>query len=150
MVRSLIHLPDEILNSILCLSSPQTCAAVEQTHPRFRNVTNEPLLWRYYCQSHYKYWDRRHEIRQKLTRPVKTIEWKTLFVSRYLVDRSVTQLLDSILDSQTGRIKKFCSMIDLGYDAKDTLLRHSRVNSGEDILARRWARCLCKIDMCSA
>lgn len=142
MVRSLIHLPNEILNSILCYSSPQSCVAVEQTHTRFRNVTNEPLLWRYHCQSHYKYWDGRHEMRHKLTQPVNTIDWKALFVSRYLVDLSVTRLLDSILESQTGRIKKFRSVVDLGYDAKDTLLRHSQVESGEDILARRWAHCL--------
>jgi F-box protein 21 len=148
MVRSLVHLPDEILNSILCYSSPQSCAAVEQTHTRFQDVTNEPLLWRYHCQSNYRYWDGRHQMRQKLTRPVKSIDWKALFVSRYLVDRSVTRLLDSILDSQTGRIEKFRSVVDLGYDAKDTLLRHGQMEFGEDILARRWARCLCKTGMC--
>jgi F-box protein 21 len=86
-------------------------------------------------------------MRQKLTRPVKSIDWKALFVSRYLIDRSVTRILDSILDSQTGRIEKFRSVVDLGYDAKDTLLRHGNVESGEDILARRWARCLCRIGM---
>ncbi|KAJ5329003.1 hypothetical protein N7452_009393 [Penicillium brevicompactum] len=138
MVRSLIHLPDEILNSILCYSSPQSCAAVEQTHARFRNVTNEPLLWRRYCQSHYNYWDERHEMRQKFTRPVQSTDWKAIFVNKYLVDRSVTRLLDSILESQTGRIEKSRSVVDLGYDAKDTLLRHSRVESGEDVLARRY------------
>lgn len=147
MVRSLIHLPDEILNSILCYSSPQSCAAVEQTHARFRNVTNEPLLWRRYCQSHYNYWDERHEMRQKFTRPVQSTDWKAIFVNKYLVDRSVTRLLDSILESQTGRIEKSRSVVDLGYDAKDTLLRHSRVESGEDVLARRWA-CLREISMC--
>lgn len=146
MVRSFIHLPDEILNSILCYSSPRSCAALEQTHTRFRNVTKEPLLWRHHCQSHYKYWDRRHELRQKLTRPVQEIDWKGLFVYRYLVDRSITGLLDGILDSQTGRFGKFRSVVDLGEDAKDTLLRHSRVESGEDLLARRWA-CLCSIGM---
>ncbi|CAG8244730.1 unnamed protein product [Penicillium salamii] len=144
MVRSLIHLPDEILNSVLCYSSPRSCAALEQTNTRFRPVTNEPLLWREYCQSHYKFWDNRHEIRQKLSRPVQSTDWKALFVSRYLVDCSVTRILGSILDSQTGRIEKFRSVVDLGYDAKDTLLRHGCVNSGDDVLARRWA-CLHEI-----
>ncbi|CAG7997806.1 unnamed protein product [Penicillium salamii] len=138
MVRSLIHLPDEILNSVLCYSSPRSCAALEQTNTRFRPVTNEPLLWREYCQSHYKFWDNRHEIRQKLSRPVQSTDWKALFVSRYLVDCSVTRILGCILDSQTGRIEKFRSVVDLGYDAKDTLLRHGCVNSGDDVLARRY------------
>lgn len=55
------------------------------------------------------------------------------------VDHSVTRILNSILGSQTGRIEKFRRVIDLGYDAKDTLLRHSVIESGEDHLARRWA-----------
>ncbi|OQD88986.1 hypothetical protein PENANT_c003G11260 [Penicillium antarcticum] len=139
MVQSLIHIPDEILSSILRDSPPQTCAALEQTHSRFRNVTNEPLLWRYYCESHYRFWDRQHDMSHKLKCPVSSVDWKTLFVSKYQVDCSVTRLLGSILASQTGRIEKFRSVIDLGYDAKDTLLRHSLVASGDDHLARRWA-----------
>lgn len=139
MVRSFIHIPDEILSSILRDCPPQTCAALEQTSSRFRNVTNEPLLWRYYCQSHYKFWDARHDMPHKLLCPVSSIDWKSLFVSKYKIDRLVSGLLGSILASQTGRIEKFRSVIDLGYDAKDTLLRHSLVASGDDHLARRWA-----------
>ncbi|KAJ5780871.1 hypothetical protein N7457_006031 [Penicillium paradoxum] len=139
MVRSLIHLPDEILNSILCYSSPQSCVAVEQTNSRFRNVTNEPLLWRHHCQSHYRFWDGRHDIHQRLAYPVNFTDWKALFVSKHQVDRSVTRLLDSIIGSQTGRIEKFRRVIELGYDAKDTILRHTQVESGDDHLARRWA-----------
>jgi F-box protein 21 len=139
MVRSLIHLPDEILNSILCYSSPQTCVAVEKTNTRFRNVTNEPLLWRHHCQSHYKFWDGRHELPRRLACPVHLTDWKALFVSKYQVGHYVTRLLDNILGSQTGRIEKFRRVINLGYDAKDTLLHHSLVESGDDHLARRWA-----------
>ncbi|KAJ6009787.1 hypothetical protein N7522_004803 [Penicillium canescens] len=138
MVWSLIHIPDEILSSILRDCPPQTCAALEQTNSRFQNVTNEPLLWRYYCQSHYKFWDRRHDMPHKLLCPVSSIDWKALFVSKYQVDRSVTGLLGSILASQTGRIEKFRSVINMGYDAKDTLLRHSLVAFGDDHLARRY------------
>lgn len=74
---------------------------------------------------------------QKLACPVSSVNWKALFVLRYYVDRSVTRLLDSILASQTGRIEKFRAVIDFGYDAKDTLLRNSAVDDGEDHLARR-------------
>lgn len=139
MLLSLNHLPDEILHSILCHSHPRFCAALEQASRRFENVTNEPLLWRHYCQIHYKYWDRSHGIIRKLASPVSTVDWKALFVLRYRIDRSVTQLLDSILASQTGRIEKFRAVIGFGYDAKDTLLRHSEVESGEDHLARKLA-----------
>lgn len=141
MVLSLNHLPEEILHSILCHSPPRSSTALEQSSSRFHDVTNEPLLWRHYCQSYYKSWDKRHDISSKLASPVSSVDWKALFVLRYRVDLSITRLLDSILASQTGRIEKFRAVIDFGYDAKDTLLRHCRVESGEDHLARRCAIC---------
>jgi F-box protein 21 len=137
MVVSLDHLPEEILHSILCHLHPRSAAALEQTSHRFENVTNGPLLWRRYCEIYYKSWDKKHEILQKLALPVSAVNWKALFVSRYHIDRALARLLDSILGSQTGRIEKFRAVIDYGYDAKDTLLRHSTVESGEDHLARR-------------
>ncbi|KAJ5114583.1 hypothetical protein NUU61_000342 [Penicillium alfredii] len=118
---------------------PRSSTALEQSSSRFHDVTNEPLLWRYYCQSYYKSWDKRHDISSKLASPVSSVDWKALFVLRYRVDLSITRLLDSILASQTGRIEKFRAVIDFGYDAKDTLLRHCRVESGEDHLARSIA-----------
>ncbi|KAJ5520632.1 hypothetical protein N7463_001085 [Penicillium fimorum] len=77
---------------------------------------------------------------RKLAHPVNSTDWKALFVSKYQVDRSVTRILDSILGSQTGRIEKFRRVINMGYDAKDTLLRYSLIESGEDCLARRVPR----------
>ncbi|KAJ5377893.1 uncharacterized protein N7496_005302 [Penicillium cataractarum] len=138
MVVSLDHLPEEILHSILCDLHPRSAAALEQTSHRFKNVTSGPLLWRHYCAVYFKSWDKKHEILQKLTAPVPSVDWKALFAARYRIDRAVTRLLDSILASQTGRIEKFRAVIDYGYDAKDTLLRHSQVESGEDHLARRY------------
>lgn len=137
MVLSLNHLPEEILHSILCFSHPLSCVALAQTSRRFNNVTSEPLLWRLYCQTYYKFWDRKHGISQKLTSSPLTVDWRALFALRYRVDCTVTALLDSILATQTGRIEKFRAVIDLGYDAKDTLLRHSEVEDSEDCLARR-------------
>lgn len=137
MVLSLNHLPEEILHSILCYSNPRSSASLEQTSCRFKNVTNEPVLWRHYCQTYYKSWDSKHNMPQNIISPVSTINWRALFILRYRIDRSVTRLLDSILASQTGRIEKFRAVIGFGYDAKDTLLRHSEVESGEDHLARR-------------
>ncbi|KAJ5633032.1 hypothetical protein N7490_009371 [Penicillium lividum] len=138
MVRSLNHLPEEILHSILCALPPRYAAALEQTSCRFRNVTREPLLWRHYCQIYFNSWDKRHGISQKLAGPVSSVDWKALFILRFNIDRSVCQLLDSILASQTGRIDKFRAVIDFGFDAQDTLIHHSRVEYGEDHLARRY------------
>ncbi|TQB69907.1 hypothetical protein MPDQ_001268 [Monascus purpureus] len=74
----------------------------------------------------------------KLTESVWSVDWKELYITRCLVDRAVTHVLDSILASQTGRIEKFHTIISFGYDVKDTLVRHSLAESSmEDHLARR-------------
>lgn len=76
----------------------------------------------------------------KLAKSVPSVNWKELYITRFLMDRATTQVLDSILASQTGRIEKFRTVVSFGYDAKDTLLRHSLADSAtEDHLARRFA-----------
>lgn len=61
-----------------------------------------------------------------------------LYAHRKKVDIQTTRILDSILEDQVNRIKKFASIGDFGYDAKDTLVRHCRAReSAEDVLARR-------------
>lgn len=119
-------LPDEVIQSILCYSPPQAAAALEQTSRRFRDVTSEPLLWRFYCRTSYQYWDNSHDISRKLISPPTDADWKQLYIQRHLTDITTTQLLDSILASQTGRTRKFERIARFGYDAKDTLLRNLR------------------------
>ncbi|KAL2219023.1 Hemimethylated DNA-binding protein YccV like-domain-containing protein [Thermoascus aurantiacus ATCC 26904] len=139
METSLAHLPDEILYSILCYSPPRSSAALERTARRFRNVTNEPLLWRFYCLTHFNFWDKRHEFHKKLASPVSSVDWKKLYITRHLIDIATTEVLESILTSQTGRIEKFHTIVNFGYDAKDTLIRHSLAGpEKEDYLARRY------------
>lgn len=140
MVLSLDSLPDEILHCVLCFCSPWSSASLERSASRFKRVTNEPLLWRFYCQKYFRYWDSRHNLPAKLAVPVSSTNWKELYVTRILVDRAVTQALDSILASQTGRNEKARTIVDFGFDAKDTLLRHSTSPPDiEDHLARRFA-----------
>ena len=140
MVFSLDDLPEEILYSILCYCHPTSLAALEHTARRFRNVTNEPLLWRFHCQAHFTYWDNKHNLQEKLACPATSVNWKALYISRHLIDGATSHLLDRIIASQTGRIKKFQTIIDFGYDIKDTLLRHCSVGLGtDDYLARRFA-----------
>ncbi|EED14167.1 conserved hypothetical protein [Talaromyces stipitatus ATCC 10500] len=139
MPANLDDLPDEILHLILHYSDPTQCLALERTSRRFRGVTNEPLLWRQYCQSHFRYWDDKHDFDEKLRRPPSTVAWKELFAERYFTDWVTTKVLDDILSSQSGRINKAQIIIDHGYDAKDTLLRHSRASTDlDDYLARRY------------
>ncbi|KAL4911664.1 Hemimethylated DNA-binding protein YccV like-domain-containing protein [Aspergillus aurantiobrunneus] len=137
MVLSLSDFPEEILYNILLFCNASDLVSVGCTARRFRSVTDEPLLWRHYCQTRFKFWARGHNIQAKFSSAVSTVDWKALYIYRYLIDRAISRLLDSILASQTGRIEKFRSVISFGYDAKDTLLQN--INScSEDYLARRY------------
>lgn len=140
MVLSLDCLPEEILHSILCYCPPTCPAALAQTSRRFSSVANDPILWRFYCCVYFKFWSTEHELPKKLENPVSSVDWKALYITRHLIDRAVTRLTDSFLETQSGRIEKSQAIIDIGYDAKDTLLRNISVDSGaEDFLARRFA-----------
>lgn len=140
MTLTLDRLPDEILLSVLCYSPPPSSVALARTARRFRSVTNEPTLWRFYSQAYFNFWHVKHDMPKKLSGPVLLVNWRALYITRHLIDGMVSKLLDSILQTQTGRIEKFRAIIDLGYDAKDTLLRHISVNPEEpDFLARRFA-----------
>lgn len=140
MEASFTHLPDEILHSILCYSPPSAAVALERTARRFRSIANEPLLWRYYCVTHFSFWEHRHDFKNKLADPVSSIDWKRLYASRHLTDSTVSSALESILSSQRGRLEKFRVIISFGYDAKDTLIRNALTGpEREDHLARRLA-----------
>ncbi|PCH02284.1 Fatty acid hydroxylase [Penicillium occitanis (nom. inval.)] len=139
MRATLDDLPDEILHLILHHSEPAQCLALERTCRRFRGVTNEPILWRHYCQSRFQYWDAKHNIDDKLRQTPSTVGWKELYAERYFTDWITTKVLDDILSSQSGRINKAQIIIDHGYDVKDTLLRHARASTDlDDYLARRY------------
>ncbi|KAL4959500.1 Hemimethylated DNA-binding protein YccV like-domain-containing protein [Aspergillus stella-maris] len=139
MVLSLSSFPEEILYHILLFCDPPDSVAVGCAARRFLGVTNEPLLWRHYCRTRFKFWVKEHEMPAKLSSTISLVNWKGLYISRHLVDRATNRLLDSILTSQSGRIEKFQSVIRFGYDAKDALLRNLYVDScTEDYLARRY------------
>lgn len=75
---------------------------------------------------------------QKFRGNVGDVDWKALYTYRLQVATDTTELLDSILASQTHRIEKFESIGEFGYDAKDVLLRHCRTDDAvDDVLARR-------------
>jgi F-box protein 21 len=137
---SLNALPDEVLQHILFYLSPQdTVLNVQRISKRFNRLGNEPLLWRFHCRVQFQYWDSKHRIRHKFLGSVGDVDWKTLYTHRKKIDIQITEILDSILEDQVNRIKKFNLIGELGYDAKDTLLRHCHTGEmAEDVLARRY------------
>ncbi len=136
---SLNVLPDEIVQHILYYLSPHHVAHnIQRISKRFESLGREPLLWKHHCRVDYKYWDPKHRIRQRFSGAVADVDWKALYKNRSIVDFATTKLLDSIINCQTNRINKFAAIAGLGYDVKDTLLRHCHTSEdAEDVLARR-------------
>ena len=136
---TLTILPDEVLQQVLSYVSPRDIILnVQRVSKRLDRLGSEPLLWRGFCKVDYKYWDSKHRIQQKFIGNVGDVEWKKLYTYRSMIDTQTTVLLDSILDAQINRIKKFDSIGNFGYDAKDTLLRHCRTSeAADDVLSRR-------------
>lgn len=135
---SLNDLADEIIQQILCFLPADSIRHVLQTSKRLSRIANEPTLWRTYCRADFQYWDESHEIRRRFAASVSSTDWKELYLRRRETDRKTTRLLNKVLAGQTHRIATMQAITGLGYDAKDTLLRHLRVgDDAEDVLARR-------------
>ncbi|KAI9844490.1 MAG: hypothetical protein M1837_005573 [Sclerophora amabilis] len=136
---SLSDLPDEVLQSILYCLPPITLLSLHRTSKRLNSLANEPLLWRYICRTEYNHWDPDHNIKEKLAAGIDAANWKELFYQRCRTDNKTSQLLNSLLASQTGRVGKIQEIVTQGYDIKDTLLRNIRTgDEAEDVLARRY------------
>ena len=136
----LTDLPNEILQQILFYVTPATVPNLQRISRRFNDLA-QPLLWRYHCRVQFKYWNWEHQIKEKYLEDVVKVDWKSIFTKRHNNDRAVTHAIDSILSSQTGRIETFQRIVDLGYDVKDTLIRHMNIDDeAEDVLARRCGK----------
>lgn len=141
MKRNLEGLPDEVLTDIFYHLEPEeTLLSVQLVSRRIYNLVQEPLLWRYHCRTSFRYWDEKHDIRRRFNGHIDGTDWLQLFLERRHADATTTRLLDSILSEQIGRIDKTNQMGELGYDTKDTLLRHRHTDlDAPDVLARRYA-----------
>lgn len=136
-------LPDELIQHILHYLPPQdTLAHVLCLSRRLHRVAREPLLWKHYCQSTFRYWQRDHRFQDKLGARAQDVDWAGLFVLRLQRTARVARLLDSIVGSRVLRIHRIEQICRLGYDAKDYLLAQCRADeSAPDVLARRYFAC---------
>jgi len=131
--------PDEIIRHVLWFVSPEdNLEIVQHLSRRFYHLGNESLLWRHYCRASFTYWHPDHDIENKFAAIPSSVAWKTLWVTRKRSTTKVSRLLDGILSTKVGQLRKLQQICLLGYDAKDYLLEQCHVDeSAEDVLARR-------------
>ena len=134
---SLGSLPNEVIQQILLYVPAPSLAAFRCLSRRLRDLV-EPFVWRHHCNTEFRYWSPKHHIKEKFSGAVGAADWENVFMQRYKADVAISKLLDGILASQVNRVEKFDRIVEYGYDAKDTLLRHLTVDDdAEDVLARR-------------
>ncbi|KAL6356888.1 hypothetical protein LRP88_10501 [Fusarium phalaenopsidis] len=137
---SFSQVPDEIIQHLLYYISPEdTLASFQLISHRLRRLANEPLLWRYHCQSNFKFWHPEHRFHQRLRDRAPATPWKKLFIIRKCRNAQINRLLDEILATKVGRLRRFEKVCRLGYDAKDFLLEQCDAGDAiDDHLARRY------------
>lgn len=118
----LTELPDEILANIVQCLDVSTIVALNRTAKRFVDLANEPLIWREFCRSEFRYWDDRKKFRALLADPLSS-EWRDLFASRVKTSKFTTTILKEIVVDTVGRSDKIQAIVEQGYKVKDTLLR---------------------------
>ena len=121
MAITLDALPDEVIHLILTHLTPTTTVALQRTSKRFVNISNEPLLWKSYCQTSFRWWDRQWHFHQNSSDP-SFVDWKVLFGSRYRSNLHTRRHLDKIVTNGIGRLREIQNILSTGYDAKDALL----------------------------
>ncbi|KAI1751076.1 hypothetical protein F4782DRAFT_202657 [Xylaria castorea] len=134
-------LPDELIQQILQYLEPEhVLATVALVSRRLNRIADEPLLWKYYCQTCFRYWQAEHRFHDKLRGQLHDVDWNALYLLRLRRNSRIAHLIDGIVASRVSRLEKTEQICQYGYDAKDYLLTQCRVDeSAEDILARRCA-----------
>ena len=135
---NICDLPTEVIHQILLCLPPTCLTTLELVSKRFKDLAVQPVLWHDHCRRQFKYWNDARNMDDKWVGNIADTNWKALYIDRHLIDGLVSREIDSILATQTSRSVKTANIIDVGHEAKETLIRHSRANKDmEDILARR-------------
>jgi F-box protein 21 len=136
---SLTHLPDEVIQAILAYTPPPAALALELTSRRFRDVANEPQLWKVYCHRSFRNWAGEYSLRHRLPQPAVE-DWKRLYASRAESSRFARQTLDAVIREPLGQIDRIQSIVAHGLDVKyDMLDAFDQAAASENHLAQKWA-----------
>lgn len=139
---SLEEFPDEIIRHILLYLPPEdTLRSFQLLSRRLHYLANESLLWRWYCRISFKYWHPGHRFQEKLAVRASSVDWKRMWLARKRSNNEVARLLDGVLSTKVGQLRRLQQICQMGYDVKDYLLDQCHIDdSAEDALARRYEK----------
>lgn len=136
--------PDEIIRQILQHVPPEEAYNnLPLVSKKFKRIASDPLLWKHYCQTSFRFWQPSHRLDDKLAARASRTAWRDLWRRRKYRNDLVARLLDEIISTKVARNSKIGRICELGYDAKDYLLAQIETpHSAEDALARRLGYCV--------
>ncbi|KAF4335001.1 hypothetical protein FBEOM_11155 [Fusarium beomiforme] len=134
------QIPDEIIQHLLYYIPPEdNLSNFQLVSRRLQHLADEPLLWKYHCQNNFRFWHPQHSLHRRLKGRASDTPWKKLFILRKSRNEQLKHLLNEILTTKVGRLKRYEKVCQLGYDAKDFLLEQCKADeTSEDVLARRY------------
>jgi len=138
-MTSLGDCPDEIIRHILLYMPPEDALlSIQLISHRLYWLANEPLLWKHYCRRSFAYWHPDHQFPWKLAQRAPSVKWKKLWIARKKSNKRVGRLLDDVIETKVGQLRRLQQICQFGYDAKDYLLEQCHCDPlVEDFLARR-------------
>lgn len=138
-MATIYDMPDEIIRQVIQHVAPHeafdNCPLVSKT---FKRVAFDPLLWKVFCQTSFRFWNPEHDLHKKLLLRASQTPWRDLWRRRKYRNDLIARLLNGIIATKVDRFAKMGRICELGYDAKDYLLEQINTpDSVEDSLARR-------------
>lgn len=137
---ALQYLPDELLEAVIFHLPADDTVAFARTCKRGKQIALEHLVWRNHCLQGWRYWDARHDLKNKISDPPAQTKWRYMYNERRKNDKQALELFNDLLATQQNRIHRMEEISKLGDDATDLMmeLRDQTPNDAEDVLARRW------------
>ena len=99
-------LPDELIELIVLHLPPRDTVSFGGACKRGNKITFEPLVWRRHCVQTWKYWERVHELAEKVATPPAQTRWRAVFEQRQATDHQAERLFDSCKINSTAAREK--------------------------------------------
>ena len=136
------QLPADIIHHVLYYLHPEENLTLQCVSRRLQELSELPLVWKYYCRTSFKFWANLDHFNQLSSQPLAELgdhTWRNIYLDRRRKNKRASRLLNRIIQTKVGRLQNYQYMCDLGYDVKDYLLE---VMTGTpdfypDVLARR-------------
>jgi F-box protein 21 len=122
-------IPDEVFAKILPHLHPDDILkSIAPACRRLYLLANDPLLWKWICEHHFKAFSSEHKFGDLLKRPALEVDWLALYRLRKQRDSHALQLLDDMTKSPMLQLDKLDALCEFDYDVKELLIEQTQLD----------------------